>query len=188
MSDLTNHYLGSPSSNNSRDPFDLFTVLMAVLVFVLYTVVFCSCTRTEYITTEVHDTLRVTKCDTLVHERIKETVTVLRDSVSHTEEYRRGNGVDTLIIHDLKIIERNNEVSFSDSTLRSIVDSVAKSMVKEEEHPQLPTPVKKPLTFWQKLFIGIGKLSTAVLSLILIYLSIKRNWLIKFIALLKKIV
>ncbi|MDO4185154.1 MAG: hypothetical protein Q4D30_01500 [Bacteroidales bacterium] len=128
------------------------TVVGMILTAVLLAL--CSCTRTVYVP----------------------QTSVQRDSIYITQ-YKR----DSIYMHDsifqfLKADTMYIERWHKEYIERKIHDTL---YIERADTLRLPYPVEKPLTYWQKSYISIGKVSLGVwaglLIAILVYFIIKRK-------------
>ena len=114
----------------------------------------CSCTRTVYVP----------------------QTSVQKDSIYLTQ-YKR----DSIYLHDSVFIHSKADTLIVEKWHTKLVKLVESDTLYIERNDTIsePYPVEKPLTYWQKSFMSIGKVSLGVwfgiLIALLIYFVIKRK-------------
>ena len=127
-------------------------VLMAIAAALL--IMCCSCTRTVYVP----------------------QTSVQKDSIYLTQ-YKR----DSIYLHDSVLIHSKADTLIVEKWHTKLVKLVESDTLYIERNDTIsePYPVEKPLTYWQKSFMSIGKVSLGVwfgiLMALLIYFVIKRK-------------
>ena len=127
-------------------------VLMAIAAALL--IMCCSCTRTVYVP----------------------QTSVQKDSIYLTQ-YKR----DSIYLHDSVFIHSKADTLIVEKWHTKLVKLVESDTLYIERNDTIsePYPVEKPLTYWQKSFMSIGKVSLGVwfgiLMALLIYFVIKRK-------------
>lgn len=128
-------------------------IIMGVVVAVLLGM--CSCTRTVYVP----------------------QTSIQRDSIYLTQ-YRR----DSIYLHDSVFIHSKADTLIVEKWHTKLVKLVESDTLYIERNDtiKMPYPVEKPLTYWQKRFMSIGKMSVGVwgglfLALVIYFIIRKRN-------------
>lgn len=123
---------------------------------------FCitSCSKVEYITETVHDTISTVKVDTFHHVTKERETLVFRDSVSHTE-YVKG---DTVFIKDWKFVFSDRKVKVNDSVYKSQIDSLKHIIDSSKEKK---TVVDKPMNRLKDTFLVLAIIALSILSITL---------------------
>lgn len=125
-------------------------IFIAVLVgMCVYSFVSCS---TQYIPVET------VRTDSVFLSRLQRDSLIIRDSI-----YIKEKG-DTVLEYRNRIIYRN--VLVNDTVYINVRDSV-----------QVPVPVEKKLTFWEKQVKELGHICTGVVFIYMLYLLMR--WIIK---------
>lgn len=142
-------------ADNDREFYNkgcLGIVLMAIAAALL--IMCCSCTRTVYVP----------------------QTSVQKDSIYLTQ-YKR----DSIYLHDSVFIHSKADTLIVEKWHTKLVKLVESDTLYIERNDTIsePYPVEKPLTYWQKSFMSIGKVSLGVwfgiLIALLIYFVIKRK-------------
>lgn len=128
------------------------TVVGLILTAVLLAL--CSCTRTVYVP----------------------QTSIQRDSIYLTQ-YKR----DSIYMHDSVYIHLKSDTLYIEKWHTKLVKLVESDTLYIERNDTIrePYPVEKPLTYWQKNFMSIGKVSLGIwggiLIAILIYIIIRKR-------------
>lgn len=127
-------------------------IILGVIVAVILAM--CSCTRTVYVP----------------------QTTIQRDSIYLTQ-YKR----DSIYLHDSVFIRMKSDTLLIEKWHTKYIEKVNTDTmyIERTDTLRLPYPVEKPLTFWQRNFMSIGKVSIGmwggILIAILIYIIRKRR-------------
>ena len=140
----------------AKQPKDGFSVLvlLAIILSICVLSTFCSSCKTKYITTEVpvvvHERDSIYKINTLqIHDTL-----MMRDSVYH---YVKG---DTTIIERWHQLQAVNHISRIDTVTQIQYKEVPVTITKTET-----VEVEKKLSWFQKLFITLGKIVLGIFGI-----------------------
>ena len=129
-------------------------ILVVLVVFVICSALFTSCTRTVYVP----------------------QTSIQRDSIYLTQ-YKR----DSIYLHDSVFVHMKSDTLIVEKWRTRYFERVATDTlyIERADTLRVPYPVEKPLTYWQKSYISIGKVSLGVwaglLIAILVYIIIRRK-------------
>ena len=131
--------------------------LVWFIALVVVCVVMGSCTKMMYVPVkeEIHDTVRISKTDTVNHYEVKteKELVYVKDSSSVVVD-EQGNVKSKEKYRETTIIK---EKSDSLAHYKAMYDSLLAVKQKEVEKPVV---VEKELTKWQKRYITFGKIAT----------------------------
>lgn len=141
--------------------FTLIILLDMILIAAIVLVAFGSCRSVPPyvppIREEIHDTVRISKTDTVNHYEVKKEkeFVYVKDSAS-TMVDNEGKVLKNEIWHNKLIIR---EKSDSIAHYKALVDSL---MAVKQREKEVPVIVEKPLTKWEQRFMTIGKVSVGI--------------------------
>ena len=125
---------------------------VGIVIFVLLSMLFGSCSTTKYVPVET------IKTDTVYQSKVKHDSVHVRDSI-YVKEWQKG---DTIFVNRdrWRIEYLSKEVH--DTIYESKVDSVA-----------VPYPVEKEMTWWERQKIAFGELAMIIMAGLLCFVVIK---------------
>lgn len=144
-----------------------FNSVLAIMVVILFSLIFGSCTTTKYVPVEKVVTEYKTKIDTVekTDTFIAERETIIREADSATIAklglQLRDNERAILILK--KEIEKHKS---NESEYKEITDTVT-------QYVQVPYPVEKSLSKWEKLKMDFGGIAIGGCIAIVLLLTIK---------------